>query len=172
VKNLKKQALKTIWRMLFALVLVAGYAALTVSLSPEVASADGGDQHGDNHEVTFTKWLTTFPNMVGVVGGVVGVGTYAGEILNIGTVGDITRIEALYHINGSRHSFSAHVFVTQHNLAGRALITGIVTSGWQMGARVHGEYRVMLVCPIATPGNGQGTKCFQGTLHIQRGDRD
>lgn len=61
MKNLMNEAFKTMktkvrsikgWRMLFALVLVAAFAALTVSLSPQVASADGGDQHGDHHDVT------------------------------------------------------------------------------------------------------------------------
>ena len=160
------------WRLVLALVLVAAFAALTISLSPGVASADRGDKHGDNHDVTFTKWITTFPNMAGVVGDDVGAGTFAGEILSIGTVGTITTIHALYHINGSRHSLTADNHVTQDNVAGKATITGRVTEGWLKGARVTGGYTVMPVCPIPTPGNANGTLCFQGTLHIQRGDRD
>ena len=89
VINLKKQALKTFWRMVFALVLVANFAALTISLSPGVALADGGRDHRTAN-VTFTKWVITLPanppslagvDMVGVVGGDVGLGRYVGKVL-------------------------------------------------------------------------------------------
>ncbi len=118
----------------------------------------------------FTKWISTFPNMVGIVGDDVGTGTFAGEVLNKSTVGDITSIEALYHFNGSLHSFSAHVFVTENDApgVGTAKITGQVTDGWLKGGTVTGEYKVWAVCPIPTPGIALGsTKCFQGMLHIQ-----
>jgi hypothetical protein len=105
--------------------------------------------------------------MRGVVGGDVGTGTYAGEVLNLNTVGDITSVEALYHFNGGTHSFTAHVFVTQNDVAGTATITGHVTEGWLKGADVTGEYIVYGVCPISTPGNIEGTKCYQGELHVQ-----
>ena len=69
---------------------------------------------------TFTKWITDYPNMIGVVGGDVGTGTLAAEVLSLVTVGDITNIEALYHFKGKFHSFTAHVFVTQNDPAGTA----------------------------------------------------
>lgn len=116
----------------------------------------------------FTKWITNFPNMVGIVGDDVGTGTFAGEVLNMSTVGDITSIEALYHFNGSLHSFTAHVFVTENDApgVGTAKITGNVTQGWLKGATVIGEYKVWGVCPIPTPGNAEVTKCYQGILHL------
>ncbi len=174
MKNLKNESFKTVGtkvrsskgrRVLFALVLVAAFAALFAAGQTPVAQAHEGGGKGHTFNVTFTKWITTFPNMAGVVGGAVRPGTFAGEILNIGTVGNITSIEALYHVNGSRHSFTAHVYVTQNDLTGRATITGLVTEGWQEGAPVTGEYKVLTPCPIGTAGT-----CFQGTLHIQRGD--
>ena len=172
MKNLKKQILKTIWRTVLTLVLVAGFAALSAVGWTQLALADAGGVKGHTFDVTFTKWLTSFPHMVGVVGGDVGDGTYAGKILNIGTVGNITTIHALYHINGGTHAFTADVVVTQDNVLGMAVITGRVTEGWLKSAPVTGGYKVWASCPILTPGNGQGTKCFQGTLHIQRGGGD
>jgi hypothetical protein len=122
-------------------------------------------QTSDN---TFTKWITDYPNMIGVVGGDVGTGTYAGEVLNLVTVGDITNVEALYHFNGRFHSFTAHVFVTENDApgVGTATITGNVTEGWLKGATVTGEYKVWDKCQMPTPGNAEGTKCYQGVLHI------
>jgi hypothetical protein len=186
MKPLKNEALKTMetkvrsikgWRMLFALVLVAAYAALSAVGPTQLALADAGGVKGHTFDVTFTKWVTsagTAPvvfNMVGVVGGDVGAGTYAGEVLNDDFGLLITKIEALYHINGSRHSFTADVHVTQDNVAGTAVITGLVTDGWLKGAHVTGEYTVWATCPIATPGNLFGTLCFQGTLHVHGGSK-
>src|SRR4249919_417420 len=122
---------------------------------------------GHTFDDTFTKYIFNYPFMKGVVGGDVGTGTYAGEVLNLSTVGDITSVEALYHFNGGTHSFTAHVFVTQNDVAGTATITGQVTDGWLKGAGVSGEYNVYGVCPISTPGNIEGTRCYQGMLHIQ-----
>lgn len=123
---------------------------------------------------TFTKWVTTSPpaagvvaNMVGVVGGDVGSGVYAGEILTMNTVGNTTSIHALYHFNGSKHAFTADVNITQDDSAGTAVIAGKVTDGWLKGASVTGEYNVLNTCPIDTPDNAYGTMCFQGALHIQ-----
>jgi hypothetical protein len=129
-----------------------------------------GDNKGVGHtfDATFTKWITNYPNMGGVVGGDVGTGTFTGEILSRVTVGDTTRLEALYHFNGSKHSFTAHVFVTSADVAGTATIKGLVTEGWHKDVTLTGEYTIYGVCPIPTPGITQGsTKCFQGVLHIR-----
>ena len=163
------------WKAPFALVLVAAFAALSAMGPAQLALADSGGVPGHSFDNTFTKWVTSFGtppvllNMVGVVGGDVGPGTYAGEVLSDSTVGNIETLVALYHFNGGSHSFTAHVTVTQDNLAGKAVITGRVTKGWLKGAPVTGEYTVYATCPIATPGNLFGTLCFQGTLDIHRG---
>jgi hypothetical protein len=172
MKNLKNEGLKILelklrsfkaWRLLLALMLVLSFAAAPAQL----ALADAGGVKGHTFDVTFTKWISTWPNMVGVVGGAVREGTFAGEVLNYLPGVTITKIEALYHMNGSRHSFTAHVYVTQNNVTGMAAITGRVTEGWLEGAPVTGEYKVWASCPLTPPGSG--TMCFQGTLHIQRG---
>jgi len=109
--------------------------------------------------------------MEGIVGGDVGNGVYAGEVLS----DDLTQqpaywiANAQYEFHGEENSFIADVHVVQNNSTGTAVITGVVTQGWLKGAHLTGEYTVMPSCPIATPGNVFGTLCFQGTLHIHRG---
>src|SRR5258707_14235043 len=170
MKSLKNEALENIkrknqlinrWWMILALVLLTASVIVPSSLGAQVALADGDGESGHNFNVTFTKWITTFPNMAGVVGGDVGTGTFQGYINTItppGTV--ITNIDALYHVNGAIHSFDAHVFVTQNNVTGTAVIVGVVTGGWLEGSHVNGEYKI-ISCPDKTFG-----VCFQGTLHI------
>ena len=150
---------KRLLALLASLLMV--FAALSASLGTQVALADGGGEGGDNVRVTFTKWVTNFPNMAGFVGADVGAGTFAGEILNYVPGPVITKIEALYHINGGVHTLTAHVFVTENEVTRRAVIKGVVTDGWLEGSQVHGHYNI-ISCSQSPSG-----VCFQGTLHIQ-----
>jgi hypothetical protein len=146
----------------------------------KVALADAGGVKGHTFDFTFTKWVTSLPanppsmtgvSMAGVVGGDVGNGLYAGEVLS----DDLSQepafwlAHARYEFHGGKHSFIADVHVTQNETTGTAVITGVVTQGWLKGAQLTGEYTVMDPCPIATPGNVFGTLCFQGTLHVHVG---
>jgi hypothetical protein len=138
------------------------------------ALAYNSEAKGQTFNATFTKWViksTPAPgvmaDMVGVVGGDVGPGTFTGEVINMDPGDEITSIEALYHINGSKHAFTADLKVTQNNSTGKGTITGRVTEGWLKGASVIGKYIVMADCPIATPNNADGTVCYQGALLIQ-----
>lgn len=144
-----------------ALALIAAVAILSLSLGAGTALASGG-RDSRNAENTFTKWVSAYPIMAGVVGGDVGPGTYAGEILKR-TPGATTVIEALYHFNGSRHSFTALVHVEQTGL--KAVIIGVVTDGWLKGNMVEGQY-MQITCTQAPNGT-----CFQGTLDIIRGSK-
>ena len=172
--NLKNEGTKTVvtkiqpfkkWSILLGLVLVATTAG--------AALAYNSNERGHTFDNTFTKWVTTSPpapgvllNMVGVVGGDVGPGTYTGEVISANTVGNITSIHALYHFNGSKHAFTADLKITQDESAGTATITGDVTDGWLKGASVTGEYTKVAVCLLDTPDNLYGTLCFQGALHV------
>ena len=149
-----------------ALALVGGVTFMPFSLGSREA-AGAGEQEHRNTENTFTKWITTFPNMAGVVGGDVGRGTYAGEILKFepgipsspGVPGTPTFIEAFYHFNGRIQSFTAHVYITQFDL--KAVIIGVVTDGWLTGNIVEGEYT-----QIRCAHDNITTDCFRGTLDI------
>jgi len=172
--NMKNEVTKTVatkiqplkgWSILLGFVLVATSAG--------VALAYNSDERGHTFDNTFTKWVTTWPptenlpaNMVGIVGGDVGPGTYVGEVIGASTVDNITSIEAFYHFNGSKHAFTARLHIIQDESAGTAIITGDVTEGWLKGASVTGEYNVLAVCPMETPKNAFGTVCFQGALHV------
>ena len=138
--------------------LIAAVMLLTLSLGAGTALADSHRSHGIA-ENTFTKYVSAFPIMAGVVGGDVGPGIYAGEILKY-TPGTTTVIEALYHFNGARHTFSAPVHVEQTGL--NAVISGVVTDGWLKGHPVKGRY-LQISCTQAPDGT-----CFQGTLDILR----
>ncbi len=145
---------------ILGLALLAGFGVATHSQGTPVASADGFGRT----EVTFTKYVTTFPNMAGVVGGDVGNGAFVGEILTIEPFanGQIVKITPDYHLNGSLHQSTARLAVWQFDNQ-FAVISGAVTSGWRQGATVYGTYKV-ISCTQAADG-----KCFQGTLYFVGG---
>jgi hypothetical protein len=151
-----------------ALVLATAACLLALALSPAVVSAAGG-RDSRNAENTFTKYISTYPVMAGVVGGDVGVGTYAGEILSLDVTNTGLVIDAVYDFEGSTHSFTAIVHVVQTGFTdgSTATITGRVTSGWLKGNQVSGQY-TQITCE-QTPGVF-GT-CFQGTLDVLRGSK-
>jgi hypothetical protein len=148
-------------------------------------AANATTSHNRGADVTFTKWLTSVPadptlagaHMAGVVGGDVGPGTFVGLIIG----GDVTSRagfwlgHARYEFHGHKHTFIADLHITEDD-SSPALITatieGVVAQGWLRGALVTGQYRRWDTCPIPTPGNVLGTICFQGTLHLQRAERD
>ena len=144
-------------------VLLAG--ALVLSL--QIPSALAGDGFHGRVEVAFLKWVIgAGPHMAGVVSGDVGGGLFAGEILSSSQTGNIFKIDALYHINGGAHQFTAHNHITQDNATGTAVITGFVTDGPLKGAQVRGEYQVIHPCGIINA-EGSGDFCFQGTLTVR-----
>ena len=144
---------------------IPGVAINNMSDAADRAFAGLAATDHERAENTFTKWITTPPAMAGVVGGDVGAGSYAGEILKY-TPAATTVIEALYHFNGSKHSFTALVHVEQTGL--KAVIIGVVTEGWLKGNMVQGEY-TQITC-VQAPSSTSGT-CFQGTLDIMRGSK-
>jgi len=159
-------------RTLNRVTLFLAACAVAFQISPGVAvghAAAQGDKDDDRRgiDVVFTKWVTDWPNMAGLVSGDVGGGTFAGEVLNYTPTAAIDRIEALYHLTGGAHQLTAHVFVRQDNLNGTATIKGVVSDGPLKGARVHGRYQVISPCGVINAQNGSiGDVCFQGTLDI------
>jgi hypothetical protein len=146
-------------------VLALATAVMLTALTLGAGSALADSGHGrDSAENTFTKWISAYPAMAGVVGGDVGTGTYAGEILKH-TPGTTTVIEAIYNFTGSKHSFTTLVHVEQTGL--KAAITGVVTDGWLKGHPVKGRYTQITCAHDATTSD-----CFQGTLDILRNSGD
>jgi len=155
----------TAWSFLVVVGLVAAFAVAPA----RTALAESGLARGHVFNVTFTKWITAFPDMTGVGGGAIGPAAFTGEILTLDVVGSMEYVHATYHLKGSKHAFTADIYVTQDDVAGSGVITGRVTEGWLKGAAVTGEYNIYPTCPIGTPGNGMGTLCFSGVLHLVRG---
>ena len=130
------------------LALVAGIAAVSLGVGTEPASSAKGDA-----EVTIRKWMIgEGPQMMGVVGGDVGSGTFTGEVVTIDPTaakGNVTEIEAIYNVDGSDHNFTAHIHATVYKKTGTAYVRGMVVDGWMAGARIDGEFKT--------------TKCNEGT---------
>jgi len=139
---------------------------------------------GAIRHANFTKWSTSPPanppssvgrSFSGVVGGDVGSGRLAGEVLSDNlSVPGFWMGHARYEFYGEKHSFIADVHITQTNktdpnATNTAVITGVITQGWRKGAQLTGQYTVMRVSPIPTPGNVNGTMSFQGALDIHGG---
>jgi hypothetical protein len=146
------------------------FAALAATLLFQTSTTqadDHGQRGNQDHrdaKSTFTKWVTSWPNMAGIVGGAVGDGVFTGEVL-LYSPGDVTKIEALYHFTGPKHSFTALVHVEQTGL--KAVIIGVVTDGWLKGHAVEGEYT-----QITLEHDGITTAAYQGTLEIERDSND
>ena len=125
-------------------------------------------------EVTFTKWLTTFPAMAGVTGGDV-PGTYAGTVLSRDPFdnGTIVQLEARYEVTSTvpGHSFVAHIEGKQNNPTLKAVLNGAVIEGGLVGAQVQVTYDVIqpaagTSCVPSAPVN---RTCFQGTIRVMPG---
>src|SRR6185369_5736199 len=133
-KNKKTKPMKIIKNLAFG-ELVALVVALVVQTSITRADAQGQrDQHGQQAKVTFTKWVTAFPNQPGLIanmeglgdGGVAGEGIFTGEVLKWDTRGPVVDIVAVYHFTGSKHAFTAVVHVTQPKTSPDGVIVGVV----------------------------------------------
>jgi hypothetical protein len=149
---------------------LAGIAATLLFQTSMARGHDQGkrDEHGQPARATFTKYVTSYPNMAGVVGGDAGEGLFAGEVL-MATPGPVTVIEALYHFHGLTHDFTAlvHVEWTGVGPGSTATIIGVVTEGWLKGHAVKGEFTTIRCDHV-----GPSPDCFEGVLEIQRDSRD
>lgn len=116
--------------------------------------------------VTFTKWFPApGPLMVGITDEDGDPGTYAGVLLRRTPLNDqIAELEAQYQvINPSGHSFTALIEGKSHIPTGSAVLNGVVTEGWSLGAQVHVTFDRV---PCAQAPNGV---CFQGTIRVMPG---
>ena len=125
-----------------------------VAIGAPTASAGVGQR------ATFTKWVTDWPNMAGVVGGSVGDGAFSGQVIDYAP-GPTTLITAIYQFEGPRHAFTARMHVEQTGL--HAVIVGVVTDGWGKGKLVSGAYD-----QVTCEHDGASTDCFTGYLDVGR----
>jgi hypothetical protein len=142
-------------------------AAIMLSMLVQTSPARGA--YGPLVEVPFTKWITTLPQMAGVLGGDV-AGDFRGEVLELTPPdplpanNDIRQIEARYDIiaDDPDQSFSAIIQGHQNINARTGVLNGVITDGWRLGAQVHVEFDIVAgpvgPCPNRT--------CFVGTIRV------
>ncbi|MDP9278955.1 MAG: hypothetical protein M3P00_05990 [Gemmatimonadota bacterium] len=114
-------------------------------------------------EVTFTKWISTYPAFTGFTS--YGPGTIVVEMLSRIDDGVFTHFSARYELTdpGGTRSFKTVVQGKMNNRSGQYDLNGIVTWGFMLGARVHATFRRITPCEF-----GKLNVCFQGTLQLQR----
>ena len=121
-------------------------------------------------EVTFTKYVTTFPYMAGSTQGDVH-GAFEGEVLQRTPLdnGVIVQLSARYQVIDPTglHSFTAILQGTQNNQTRSAVLNGVVTEGWLAGARAHVDFDVVTPCE-----SGSSNTCFRGTIRVMPGSAD
>ena len=120
-------------------------------------------------EVTFTKWVTAFPDMAGLTGGDV-EGTFEGEVLQRTPLDNgIVQLTARYQVidPAGLHSFTAIIQGTQNSQTRSAVLNGVVTEGWLAGAQVHVDFDVVTPCEF-----GSSNTCFRGTIRVMPGSAD
>jgi hypothetical protein len=121
-----------------------------------------------NVEITFTKWITAYPAMAGVTGGAV-VGTYAGEVLSRTPFDNdvIVQLQARYEVidPSGLHSFTT--IIQGKSTKGTAVLNGVVTEGWMIGAQTHVTFETVTPCQFGT-----NNVCFQGTIRVLSGSAE
>jgi hypothetical protein len=145
-----------------ALVLAAGLASAS---QVKAVRADDGLQ------LTYSKWFSpSFPTMTGIVGGDI-EGTFGGHVISATPSADgrFLLLDAEYKIIAGDQSFTAHVTGKQNFATGKAVLHGVVTSGWLTGERVLAKFQAYAgQCPGVPQ---SGSPCFQGTIRVT-GDSD
>jgi hypothetical protein len=119
-------------------------------------------------EFTFIKWFTTAPTMTGNTS--LGAGTFAGTITKriVFDNGVIVQLGAIYRVTdpSGDHSFTAAIEGMENLQTASAVLNGVVTEGWRVGAQVHVTFDVIWPCALATGPSAVAT-CFQGTIRLQ-----
>src|SRR5262245_57304513 len=158
--------------------------AIVVLLPVSLAIAQEPGESNQPVEVTFTKWVTTFPLMAGYWGDDL-VNEFVGEVfqrqvsqgqadncfLPAPNCGRIIRLEAFYEIHNGDRSFTALARGGTSGDSGAAILNGTILFGWRVGAPVHVEFQTIpgtTGCVGAPP----GANCFEGTIRVGRAPRD
>jgi hypothetical protein len=153
---------------------IMAFVAITACSEPTAPRNEPAGRHSTNAasatEISFEKWFTTSPAMIGNTS--YGDGTFAGTILKRTAFdnGVIVQLEALYSISdpSGSHSFKALIEGTENLQTATAVLNGVVTEGWRVGAQVHVTFRIITPCALAV-GPSVKNVCFQGNIRIQGG---
>ena len=155
---------------------------------PVPSAETSRNKHHQPADVTFTKWVTTFPLMEGVTGGDA-PGEFVGEVLQrqvsqrqaescyqpAPNCGRVIRLEAFYEVRAGDRSFVALIRGGSSGDTGAAQLDGTILFGWRTGARVHVEFKTMIPASStdsACMGAPAGKTCFHGTIHVEGVPKD
>ena len=146
------------------LLMILAQESEAVVASPRAAKRDPFSLSVPVIELTFTKWITTYPALAGFTSN--GPGTLGGEVLSRIDDGVSTHLIARYEVTDPRgtHSFKAVIQGKADKKTGTYALHGIVTWGWMIGAHVRVTFQRIAPCQF-----GKLSVCFQGTIQIQRG---
>jgi hypothetical protein len=143
--------------LILAIVLAGGLASAS---QVKTVKAD------DSLNLTYTKWFSpSFPTMTGIVGGDI-EGTFGGHVISATPSADgrFILLKAEYIVIAGEQSFTAHVEGKQNIKTGKAVLHGVVTSGWLTGELVLAKFQAY---SSSCPGVPQSTApCFQGTIRV------
>jgi DNA-binding SARP family transcriptional activator len=145
------------------LLMILGEEPRAVAGSPRPVNQSPFSLNPPIIELTFTKWVSTYPTFTGVTS--YGPGTIAVEMLSRIDDGVFTHLSARYEVTdpGGTHSFKAVLQGKSNNREGNYNLNGIVTWGFMLGARVHATFHRITPCEF-----GKLNACFQGTIQLQR----
>ena len=103
--------------------------------------------------------------MAGFTGGDV-VGSYAGEILSRTPFdnGVVVQLEARYEVTDPGGLRSFKTIIQGKSANGTAVLNGVVTEGWMLGAQTHVTFETITPCEFGTR-----NVCFRGTIRIMPG---
>ena len=171
-------------RILSRIALFASALAFVIQIAPVKARGDEDKGEGNRHrrvEITFTKWVLNGgagPFMAGLTGGDV-EGAFVGEVfVNVARtnpdIPSLNNIEVIYGVQADDPDRSFFSLIRGGSSLGKAQFDGRILAGWRIGAPVHAEW-VSFPSPSAdcpSPPPGAGTRCFVGTITIERADDD
>ena len=145
----------------------ATVAALAAALSFPTSRALADQPANTQVVVTFTKWITAGGVMPGIVGGELGDGVFAGQVLSLVRIADgkIAKLDVRYGIVvGGGRSFNAVLHGTSNSQTGVGVLSGFVTDGWLTGAQVQVRWQRLA--------NAEHGAIFVGTMTINPNSAD
>jgi hypothetical protein len=160
---------------LLALAVVGGCAAsdATAPSHPSMRAATGAamDESSTGSplvEIAYEKWILAGGVMKGNTSN--GPGTFNGQLLSRVPFenGVIVKLQARYGVTDpspAGHSFTALVEGTLNNERNSAVLNGVVTDGWRVGAPVHVVFDVLRPCTVPSAPAGIAA-CFKGTIRV------
>ena len=145
----------------------ATLAALAAALAFPTSSALAAKPANTQVVVTFTKWVIAGGVMPGIVGGELGNGVFAGQLLGGDPKADgkIVKLDARYGVvvDGGR-SFNAVIHGTMNSQTGMGVLSGVITDGWLTGAQVQVRWQMLA--------NAEHGTIFVGTMTINPNTAD